>query len=192
VADGTDQPGNGGTTLAVTILGPDSWKVIRKRNGTLLLTAIWRLSADGRTLTDSYTAMRPDGSSSTTDYRYTRATAGSGFPAMWESTTTASAYELQIQAYQDDGLTFTYPAQKRTRSMKFDGKDYADSGPNMPGGAATSGRRVNEGTLNLTSKIDGKVTGTQEMTVSPDRKTLTVTARPPGAGMPNVYVFDRE
>src|SRR6476660_4674627 len=32
-ADGTDQPGIFGTTLSVTVEGPNTWKVIRKKDG---------------------------------------------------------------------------------------------------------------------------------------------------------------
>jgi hypothetical protein len=194
VADGTDQPGNDGTTLSLTIESPDSWKIVRQRNGNTLLTAMWKLSADGETLTDTFTSVRPDGSNSTIDFAYKRTAPGSGFPAVWESTSMqmTSAFELQIQPYQDDGLTFTYPAQQRTQNMKFDGKDYPAAGPNVVGGSASSGRRVNERTVELTNKIDGKVTGTQEITVSPDLQILTITARPTGAGTPNILVFERE
>src|SRR5262249_27373797 len=38
VPDGTDQPGLAGTTLSITIQGPDAWKVIRKQQGRILLT----------------------------------------------------------------------------------------------------------------------------------------------------------
>src|SRR5579872_1907616 len=40
VADGTDQPGIFGTTLAVTVLGPTQWKVVRKKGDTILISAI--------------------------------------------------------------------------------------------------------------------------------------------------------
>jgi hypothetical protein len=76
--------------------------------------------------------------------------------------------------------------------MKFDGKDYPDVGPNVVTGSASSGGRLNARTLELTDKINGKVTGTQEITVSPDLKLLTMTTRPPSAGTPNILVFDRE
>jgi hypothetical protein len=36
VADGTDQPGQFGTTLAVTVQAPDAWKVVRKKDGKLM------------------------------------------------------------------------------------------------------------------------------------------------------------
>ena len=56
VADGTDQLGVRGTMLSVTVEGPDTWKVVRKKDGRMLLTATWNLSKDGNTLTDNYTA----------------------------------------------------------------------------------------------------------------------------------------
>src|ERR1700747_1692324 len=50
VADGTDQPGVFGTTFSVTVEGPNSWKVVRKTDGKILLTANWKLSEDDNTL----------------------------------------------------------------------------------------------------------------------------------------------
>src|SRR5215472_17681394 len=35
VTDGTDQPAGFGTTLSVTVVGPDSWKVVRKKDGRM-------------------------------------------------------------------------------------------------------------------------------------------------------------
>lgn len=54
VVDGTDQPGGFGTTLSVAADRPETWKVVRKKDGRLLLVAVWNLSADGRTPTDHY------------------------------------------------------------------------------------------------------------------------------------------
>src|SRR5690348_16437096 len=45
-ADGTDQPVRFDTTLSVTIEAPDSWKIVRKKEGRVLLTANWQLSKD--------------------------------------------------------------------------------------------------------------------------------------------------
>src|SRR5690242_1389953 len=87
VADGSDQPGMFGTTLAVTVEAPDTWKVIRKKDGHTMITGIWKLSPDGKTLTDTFRANRPDGSVSSLDYTYTRRAGTTGFPGTWESTT---------------------------------------------------------------------------------------------------------
>src|ERR1700727_237619 len=62
VADGTDQPGIAGTTLSVKADGPDTWVVVRKKDGKLLIRATWKLATDGATLTDFYREFESDGS----------------------------------------------------------------------------------------------------------------------------------
>jgi hypothetical protein len=41
VADGTDQPANSASTLAVTAEAPNRWKVVRKKDGVAIITATW-------------------------------------------------------------------------------------------------------------------------------------------------------
>jgi hypothetical protein len=194
VVDGTDQPGLFGTTLSVTADAPDTWKVVRKKDGRTMLTGIWKLSADGKTLTDTFRANQPDGTLTSLDYVYTRATAGSGFVGTWQSTSEKinSSFEIEIQPYGGDGLSFVTPAQKTTKSLKFDGKDYPSQGPNVLSGSASSAHRVNERHLEMTDKVEGKVIDTQQVEVSPDSNTLTMTVQPVGQSKPNVLVFDRE
>lgn len=193
LADGTDQPGIFGTTFAVTVLSDHQWKVVRKSGGHLTISAIWDLSADGNMLTDNFTGYRADGSTSNLLYKYTRAEGKSGFAGTWESVEEQvnSSFEMQVQPYEDGGLTFINPAQKTTRNIKFDGKDYGAQGPNLPAGYATSGRRLSDSAVELTDKIDGKVHDTQEVEVSSDGKTLTITTHIPGQNKPNIQVFER-
>lgn len=194
VADGTDQPAGFGTTLAVTVEGPDAWRVVRKKNGRMLLTGVWKLSANGNTLRDAFTANRPDGSTLSMNYVYKRTAGKSGFPGTWESTSEKvnSVVELQIRPYEDDGLSFVRPSEHDIQNMRFDGKDYPHVGPDVPPDLLSSGRRVNERTLEITDKIKAKVMQTRQIKLSPDLKTLTVTVRPVGQSTPNILVFDRE
>jgi hypothetical protein len=193
VADGTDQPGLFDTTLSVTVEAPDTWKVVRKGQGRVLLTGIWKLSPDGKTLTDTFTANQPNGSNVRLDYVYKRTAGTSGFPGTWESTSEKvnAAVVLEIQPFEE-GLSFINAAEQSTKKMKFDGKDYPDEGPNMPAGAVSSGRRLNQRALEMTDKVNGKVRGTQTIELSPDGKALTITVHPVGQGKPNILVFDRE
>src|SRR5690349_24412850 len=98
VADGTDQPGNRGTTLSVKADGPD-WIVERKKDGKLLLRATWKLSQDGSTLTDLYRQFESDGSTTSMDYIYQRSGGGSGFAGDWQSVkeTMNSPFVLQVK-----------------------------------------------------------------------------------------------
>jgi len=194
MADGTDQPGVFGTTLSITVEGPDTWKVVRKKDGRTLLTGIWKLSQDGKALTDAFTANQPNGSTLSLDYVYTRTAGNTGFPGTWESTSEKvnSVFEIQIQPYEEDGLSFMNPAQNSAKNMRFDGRDYPNQGPNVAPGSASSGRRVNERTLEMTDKIKSKIMDTQQIELSPDLKTLTMTVHPVGRSKPNILVFDRE
>jgi hypothetical protein len=194
VADGTDQPGLFGSTASITVLSPHKWKMMRKTDGKVTISAIWELSEDGNTLTDHFTGYRADGSTSNLLFVYTRIGGTSGFAGTWESTQEQvnSSFEMQIQTYAGDGLAFIFPAQKMTKGIKFDGKDYSAAGPNLPAGYATSGRRLGDKTVELTDKINGKVLDTQQLEVAPDGKTLTITTQIPGRRKPNIQVFERE
>ena len=192
VVNGTDQNGAYGTVLSVTVEGPDTWKVVRKKDGRMLLTARWRLSQDGNTLTDHYTEFAPNGSQSTVKYLYQRTAAGASFAGTWESTIPiSSAFVLHIQPYEGNGLSFIRSPQD-TRNLKFDGKDYPLEGGGAAQGATSSARRVDERTLEIIDKLNGKVIRTERRELSPDLKTLTRTVRPVGQREPNIFVFERQ
>jgi hypothetical protein len=207
-ADGSDQPAMSGTTLSVTVKGPNNWVVVRKMKGRTLLTGYWTLSEDGKTLNDALTQYLPDGttlfSQSLPDgstlflpYVYERTAGNSGFPGTWdsESAKVTAGIELQIQPYESGGLSFNGPdveMTKMTKKIKFDGNDYPDLDPNADSGSASSGRRVNERSLEITDKIKGKITDTRQIELSADLKTLTMTVLV-GQNRPKmILVFDRE
>jgi hypothetical protein len=195
VADGNDQPALQGTTLSLTVEGPNNWKVVRKREGRTVVTGYWTLSGDGKTLNDDFTAYHPDGSTIKLHYVYKRSAGSSGFMGTWESASEElnSVIELEIQPYQGDGLSFNGSIYGWAKNMKFDGQDYPDLGPNAAAGSASSGRRVNERSLELTDKFQGKITETRRIELSTDLKTLTMSMLPAGESKPkNILVFERE
>jgi len=85
VADGSEQPGLSGTTLSITVKGPNRWEVVGKMKGRTLLTGYWTLSEDGKTLNDAYTEYAPDGSASSIPYVHERTAGSSGFTGTWDS-----------------------------------------------------------------------------------------------------------
>jgi len=195
VIDGTDQPGNAGTTLAVTAEGPNAWKVVRKKDGRKLLSAEWTLSNDEQTLTDHYTDIPSSGSPATVKYVYSRHGTGSGFAGTWITTNMAVNFDLtlQLRPYEGDGLSILDSTSKLTRNLRLDGKDYPNAGQHASILATSSLRRLDDHTLELTDKrSNGGVFDTQEMKLSPDRKTLTVTQRITGRVVPSVFVFERQ
>jgi len=194
VADGSDQPGLGGTLLSVKAETPDTWIVERKKDNRLLLKATWKLSNDGSTLTDYYREFESDGSTLSMDYVYQRTGGGSGFASGWQSIreTMNSPFSMKITVFQGDGLSFITPSEQKIKNLKFDGKDYPNEGPNALRGASSSIRRVDERTLVITDKAGDKVTDTEDIALSADLKTLTITVHVVGRDKPNVLVFDRK
>jgi hypothetical protein len=207
VADGSDQPALSGSTLSVTVRGPNTWELVRKMKGRTLLTAHWTLSEDGKTLNDAFTQYLPDGTTLFSQplpngstlflpYVYERTAGKSGFPGTWdsESATVAAAIALQIQPYEGDGLSFKRSDEAMAKMIKLDGNDHPDLDPHGGDkGTAYSGRRVNERSLEVTETFKGKITGTRQIELSTDLNTLTVTVRLVGQNRPqSILVYDRE
>jgi hypothetical protein len=194
-ADGTDQPAHYGTTFSITVESPDRWKAVRKSGSRIIIVGIWTLSADGKTLDDDYTDYQADGSTAhKLHYVYARTTPGTGFVGTWESISEQvdSVFEIQIQPYESDGLSIVNPSQKIVENLKFDGKDYAIQGANLPAGYTCSGHRQSGRSYQMTHKLNGKLIDTRQVEVSPDRKILTMTITIPGQAKPNIQVFNRE
>ncbi len=191
--DGTDQPGILGTTLAVSAEGPNHWTVVRKKDGKVQVTGIWTLAADGNTLHDDFTYTGPKGDTVHMVYVYQRKGGGPGFAGKWVSTTEQvdTVYEIKVQPYEGDGLSFISPSESVTRNVKFDGNDYPNAGPGTAG-SATSARRLDGGAVELTDKLNGKVTDTQKVEVSADGKTMTMTVHLTTRDEPDVLVFERQ
>jgi hypothetical protein len=207
VADGTDQPALSGTTLSITVKGPNNWEVVRKMKGRTLLRAAWTLSEDGKTLNDAFTQYLPDGltlfsqplpngSTLFLPYVYKRTAGNSGFPGTWDSDSAKvkTGIELQIQPYESNGLSFKRSDEEIAKRIKLDGHDYPELDPKGADTATTySGRRVNERSVEISYKSKGKITGSWQIELSTDLKTLTITERLVGQRKPkSVLVFNRE
>jgi hypothetical protein len=190
VADGTDQPGNSGTTMSTTIVSPNEWRGVRKKDGKAQIRAIWTLSKDGNTLHDDFTYFPDNGKTVHLVYVYERRGTGSGFAGDWMSKSgqVDSEIELEVQPYGGGGLSFSSPGLGLALKVKFDGNDSPSAGPDAPPASTFSGRHVNQHCVELTNKSQ-----TIQFEVSADLKTLTMNVRQAGESEPkNILVFDRE
>ena len=194
VADGTDQPVHFGRTQSITKERPNVWKIVTKQGGRVLSIGTWTLSQDGKSMGIEISGKRPDGSAFNTHVVAGRTAGTSGFAGTWESTQLkiGSPMVWEIKPYDGDGLSFSMPAEHETLNVKFDGKDYPDTGPNVPAGAASSGRRMDQNNLELTDKIKGEVMDTAQFKISPDLQTMTVTVHEKGQPKPLTIVYDRQ
>ena len=191
--DGTDQKMKRGDTLSMTPEGANSWKMVIKKDGRVLSTMTHAVSADGKTQTIKGTSTRPDGSTSDFDVKLKRISGGPGIAGTWEDADVkfSGAEEWEVSPYEKDGLTFNNPSYKDTISIKFDGKDYEENGPNVAAGSTSSGKRVNTHTLALVDKVKGETVDHATYKVSADGKTLTMTVHDAGQPKPIMIVYDK-
>ncbi|MGA8763733.1 MAG: hypothetical protein WB562_12780 [Candidatus Sulfotelmatobacter sp.] len=191
--DGTDQPVHFGRTTAITLEGSTNLKMVEKKDGKVTTSMTHTLSADGKTQTIKGTGYKPDGTTSDYMVNLKRVGSGSGWAGTWQSTEVkiSSPDEWEIAAYDGDGLTFNTPAYEDTLSMKFDGKDYEEKGPNVAAGSMSSGKRVSTHTLEVTDKVKGQVMDHTKYVVSPDGKTLTLTIHETGQPNAVTIVYDK-
>jgi hypothetical protein len=189
-ADGTDQPGLSGTTLSVKVKDSHTLSVVRKQGDHVLVSAHWTLSADGRSLRDSFTDLQPDGSTIAIPYVYRRMQGGRGFTGVWESTTKPIGLkvELQIRPHESGGLSFV--TQGSAKNVTFDGQDHPVS--QAPGSVTASGRRQGPRALTYTERTGGKVVATRALSLSSDGRTLTINLRKAVQMTAERLVFERE
>jgi hypothetical protein len=93
-----------------------------------------------------------------------------------------------------DGTTADGKPSHNEWTGKYDGKDYPVTGDSSQGDAR-SVKKVNDNTLDLTVKKEGKVISTGTIVVAADGKSRTVTIESTDAGgkkVKNVSVYDKQ
>ena len=191
--DGTDQPVHFDRTISMSPESKSSWKMVIKKDGRVMSSMTHTISADGKTQTISGTETKPDGTTSDFTATWKKVSGGSGWGGTWEEADVKfnSPDEWDISQFEGDGLTFDTPAYKDTLSMKFDGKDYEEKGPNVAAGSTSSGKRVNGHTLEVTDKVKGEVMDHTKYEVSPDGKTLMLTVHEAGQEKAQIVVYEK-
>ena len=194
VADGTDQLGLEGALLSAKQEAPDTWIVERKKRRPVDAQSDVEAFGGRQNAHGHYREFESDGSTLSLDYVYQRTGGGSGFAGDWQSIkeTRNTPLSMEVKAHEGDGLSFLAPAQHRPENVKFDGKDYPEDGSNAGQGPAISARQVDEHNLVITHKYNGKLTGTEDVALSADLKTLTITLRFTGRDKPDVMVYQRQ
>src|ERR1700751_2264338 len=191
--DGTDQPVHFGRTLSMTPDGTDNWTMVIKKDGRVLSSMTHTLSDGGKKQTIKGTESKPDGTTSDFDAAWKKVSGGSGLAGTWEETDVkfTSPDDWEIKPAQGGGLAFNTAAYPDPLSMKIDGKDYEEKGPNVAPGSASSGKRVDAHTLEVTDKVKGEVMDHTKFQVSQDGKTLMLTIRETGQPNALTIVYDK-
>ena len=183
-----------GDNWSIKSTGPNSWESTSKRGGKVTAKSKWTISEDGQTFTTMDENTRPDGSIGKTESTLKRTGGTSGLAGTWESTSVKvmSPLPIEIAKWQRDGYTLTNPAYKQHLRFKLDDKDYTPTGPRVPKGMTAAAKKIDDRTIELTYKLNGKTIETDRWELSAEGKTLTQTVTYAGVSKPEVDVFDRE
>lgn len=193
--DGKPHTTRFGSTWEVTKKAPNTFQWIRKRNGKTTSDATWTVADDGATSTYDDTETRPDGSTSHDVIALKRTGGGtSGLVGTWESTEIkiGSPGTMEIEKSGTNGYSMKNPAYKEETDFKVDGKAYTPKGPNVAPGMTVSAKQLGDNKMELTYKLKGKVSETDNWELSSDGKTLTETISFPGENKQEVDIFERE
>lgn len=152
-----------------------TYTTTNKRNGILLATSSWTISADGKTLLIDSKGTKPSGETFENSSTYVRTSeGGSGIAGDWKSTKIklSAPNTLTIES-SGDSVTLTISGIKAVCQAKWDGKEYAPTGPTVPQGLTLALSKSGAEGFKLVQKLKGKVLVTIRYKVAADGKTMT-------------------
>jgi len=183
-----------GDTWSIKATGPSSWDSTTERDGKVTAKSKWTVSADNQTFTSIDENMRPDGSTGKTEAVFKRTGGTTGLAGTWTTTSVKilSPTSITIAKWQGDGYSRTSAVFKETLEFKLDGKEYTPKGPRVAKGMTVTAKKLDDHSMELTYKLNGKTSETDKYEVSADGKTLTQTITYPGVSKPEIDVWNRE
>jgi len=189
--DGEDYPDGMGGTAAWKAVDATTWELIAKANGKVTETDTFKLSGDGKTLTENARQMKADGGSIDSITTYQRASGGPSLAGKWKTQkVSGGSGMMEMASSGTDGLVLKDLDMGMTCDAKLDGKDYPCTGPMLPPGFTVAMKNAAR-SLDIVVKKDGKPFFKATYTVAADGKTMTETGGATTGGDKFKIVFDR-
>jgi len=191
--DGKDYKVLADRTTAWTAAGKNAWDRVNKAHGTVLSKTHIVLSADGKTMSTSYTEYRADGTVVQESDVSTRVSGGPGLAGTWKDTSTKAASDTMIIATPAPGrFEIDHPSDKETQVGKTDGSPAPVTGGAVPAGAVGHVKATAPNRWEFDGTLKGKTYFKGVMSVSADGKTLRRSTWTPGKESEKaVEVYDR-
>jgi hypothetical protein len=191
--DAKDYPDGMGGTSAWKAVDANTWEIVGKVNGKATASDTLKLSADGKTLTDTGKQMKPDGGTMDATTVYQRVSRGTGLGGKWQTKKVSGATGvMEIAQSGTDGLSFKDYDMGMTCDSKLDGKDYPCTGPMMAPGFTIAMKNVPPRSLDVTVKKDGKPFLEATYIVAADGKSMVETGGAVGSAEKVKIRFDRK
>jgi len=199
-ADGQDQKVSGNPyidTISVKVADPKTIEIVAKKDSKVVGKEEDVVSDDGNHFNSDWTGRNsPDSPEMSVKAVHTRVTKGpAGAHAISGSWRTEKATDVSDTIVTitfkgiENGMEMSQP-NGVSYSAKFDGKDYPYKGD--PGTTAVSLKRVGDHQIEETDKYNRKVIVVDDMTVSPDGRTMTTVIHDKRAGTTFTIVSEKQ
>jgi hypothetical protein len=156
--------------------GKNAWESVTRADGKVLSQGHRELSADGKTLTLTFTGTRPDGAAFHEEAVYERVSGTDGLIGTWRSTKVsgpAGPQEFVISSPAPGVLHYEVPDMKVTAEGRTDGSDNPLHGPTLPPGSTISFQALSPTKIRYVMKINGKVDNLGEQTLAADGRSFS-------------------
>ncbi|MBS0388775.1 MAG: hypothetical protein JSR15_09870 [Proteobacteria bacterium] len=181
--DGKERKYWANSTAVWTSPRKNTWDAVIKLDGKDYARGHLVLSAEGKTLTQDWTAYRPDGSTQREVDVMTRVSGSSGLVGTWRSTKVEGGggpREFVIDVPAEGRIHYRVADMKLDVDARTDGTDTAMTGPTAAPGLTIAFQAINPTTTRYTMKVDGKVDSMGEQTLAADGRSFTDVNWTPG------------
>jgi hypothetical protein len=192
--DGREYDAPLGRKITWTQADDKTWTSITKQDGNTIVTSTRTISPDGKTMNVVSKGTKPNGEAFEDTTVFERVSGGSGLIGKWrtKSVKIGSPNTFSFEPNGEDGMILKIVEMNATCAAKFDGKDYAATGPTVPANFTLAVQRKGPRSFELTQKQNGKPLFQSTFTVSADGKTMTSKGSPVGVKEETTAVYDRQ
>jgi hypothetical protein len=170
--DGTDRPTGNNRTVACMKSSPSVLDLTRKENGVKASVSHWELSADGKVLTATATALRPTGPVVTSQIVASRMSGSKDFAGQWRDTSYLQRHADLTVRLDSHAMHIGYPTTGQSIDAPLNGADGAVQGQH-PEGLTCTARIVGQREFLLLMKRGGKVLTQDSLELSNDGRAIT-------------------
>jgi hypothetical protein len=172
--DGHEYPAEAGEMIAWTPTGANQWQTTTKLKGKTIVTGRINISPDGKTMTESYSMMMPDGAESPGKVVRSRLSGGPGLAGTWKTLEASVDPDVTIISEPAPGrLRMDTPRRRESIDGPTDGTPFAMTGPDIPQDWYATLKFTNPSTLEWTGGFRDRPRVKGIETVSSDGKELT-------------------
>ncbi len=189
----TDTPGN---TMSWKQTGPRTFENTLRISGKVVTTTEREISADGQTMkTRAKSSVTGNNGIETVFHKTSGGSASNPLIGTWKQDPSATKFPNALTftlSQEPNGIRWRNTGLEFTAA--FDGRGYPVSGAGASPGMTASLKRTGARSFDETLKAGDRVMAEVHYELSADGRTITATARTPGAGMnhPSIDVFEKE